>query len=212
MGFLTGGPYYDLIGRTGNNVGRKIKGKNVFSMRPSKSTKLPTQLQLNQRIKFGLVTGWLSNALNIIKIGYQHYTSNGSSMNSAVKQVLDEAITGVAPNFTLDYSAVKLSKGPLLGPYNLTITSTVSSELEISWQLGSSSGNQALTDKLIVFGFVPMLGEFIELIAPVTRGALSYTLSVPAEFSGEQIQIWISFVNAAGDVVSTSKQRFATVI
>ncbi|MEJ7558681.1 MAG: DUF6266 family protein [Pedobacter sp.] len=212
MGFLMGGPYYDLIGRTGNNVGRRRKGKNVFSMRPSKSTKQPTILQLNQRLKFGLVTRWLSNALNVIQIGYQAYQTTGSSMNSAVKQVLDDAITGVSPNFALDYSRVQLSKGPLLGARNWVMSAIASAEVELTWDANVGSGKHNVTDKLIIFAFCPVVGEFLELIAPVTRGALAYTLSVPASMSTELLHVWISFMNHEEDVVSRSEFRSITLL
>ena len=212
MGFLKGGPYYDLIGRTGNNVGRRVKGKNVFSMRPAKSSKRATTAQLNQRIKFGLVTKWMSYALNIVQIGYQHYQSTGSSMNSAVKRALDLSIIGVAPNFALNYPKLELSRGPLVGPYQYAVTSQGSNEIDITWGVGITSGKQSLTDKGVFFVFAPILGQFVELIAPATRGDLSYTAILPIEFSGEQIHVWMFFVNDLGDVVSRSEHRSVTVI
>ena len=212
MGFLTGGPYYDLIGRTGNNVGRRRKGKNVFSMRPAKSSKQPTVLQLDQRTKFGLATSWMSNALSVIQIGYQHYQVNGSSMNSAVKDALDLAITGVSPNFTLDYQKVLLSKGPLLKARNLTFLSTVPDELSISWDASVGSGLSSPSDKLVVFVFSANEWLFVELIGPVTRSALTYNLSLPSEFSGNTAHIWISFVSADGKTVSKSQHKSMSLV
>lgn len=212
MGFLTGGPYYDLIGRTGNNVGRKVKGKNVFSMRPSKSSKQPTALQLEQRSKFGMVTSWMSNALNIVQIGFQHYQATGSAMNSAVKRALRKAVTGVSPNYMFDYSLVELSAGPLPGVTSWGALSDSPNEIEITWRVAVGSGKHKPTDKLIIFGYVPMLNEFVELIAPTTREALAYNLILPEEFSGNDIHIWISFMSADGDLVSDSQHRMLTVV
>jgi hypothetical protein len=212
MGFLTGGPYYDLIGRTGNNVGRKVKGKNVFSMRPSKSSKQPTTLQRDQRTKFGMVTAWMSNALNIVQIGFQHYESTGSAMNSAVRRTLQKAVIGVSPNFNLDYSKVDLSRGPLMGSRNWDATSSVTNEIELTWRNQISSGKQKPTDKLVIFGYVPLLMQFVELIGPVAREAQTYNLILPEEFSGQIMHLWIYFMSAEGDLVSNSQHTMMTVV
>jgi hypothetical protein len=212
MGFLTGGPFYDLIGRTGNNVGRRRKGKNTFSMRPSKSTKLATPAQISQRLKFGLATSWLSNALSIVQIGWQNYQTNGSAMNSAVKDLLANAILGTSPNFAIDYSKVQLSNGPLQEARSLGVQSAANAEIEISWLASLGSGKHDVTDKLVIFGYLPAMDEYVELIGAVTRGQLTYTMSVPAEFSGEQIHVWTSFVNAKGNVVSDSQFNTITLL
>lgn len=35
FGFLSGGPYYHLVGRTGNNVGRVLNGKKNLLYAPA---------------------------------------------------------------------------------------------------------------------------------------------------------------------------------
>ena len=212
MGFLTGGPYYDLIGRTGNNVGRKVKGKNVFSMRPSKSSKQPTTLQLDQRSKFGMVASWMSNALNIVQIGFQNYQSTGSAMNSAVKRALQTAVIGVSPNFNLDYSKVELSRGSLMGSRNWDVSSSATNEVQITWRNQVSSGKQKSTDKLVIFAYSQFLRQFVELIGPVTRETQTYDLTLPEEFSGQIIHLWIYFMSAEGDLVSNSQYTTIPVV
>ncbi|RZM21720.1 MAG: hypothetical protein EOO88_31805, partial [Pedobacter sp.] len=114
MGKLTGGIDNDMIGKLGNHVGRKVKGENIISMKPAKSNRPPTPLQYNQRLKFGLVTNWMSWIGQFIKIGFQHYDNNGkSAMNAAVQYNLENAVTGVTPNYLMDYANVRLSRGKL---------------------------------------------------------------------------------------------------
>ncbi|MES2827402.1 MAG: DUF6266 family protein [Bacteroidota bacterium] len=204
MGFLMGGPFYDLIGRTGNNVGRKVKGRNVFSMRPSKSNKPATILQLDQRFKFGLVTSWLRKCGSFVTLGYQNYDQTGSEMNAAVKQVLDEAITGMSPNFAIDYSKVILSKGDLVEGRNLEVATEDPAELQVTWTPGGGfEGN--LTDKLMVLAYCPMLNRYTTVIGVVARSVGTYTMSIPASYSSEVVHVWAAFVSVNQKEVSDSQ-------
>lgn len=210
MGFLLGGPYYHLKGRTGNNVGRVVKGRNVFSMRPSKSNRPPTVKQLDQRLKFGMMTAWLSWTANVVKTGFAAYDATGSSMNAAVKYNLDNAVTGTSPNFMIDYPEVLLSKGHLAQARNLTVVADTAAELEFTWLANTGIFIGSASDKASFFVYCPIADQFCEVTGVVSRSALTYTMSLPAEFSGEVVHIWVSFVGEAG--VSTSQYNTVTVL
>ncbi|MHA4893542.1 DUF6266 family protein [Pedobacter sp. PWIIR3] len=210
MGFLLGGPYYHLKGRTGNNVGRIVKGRNVFSMRPANSSKPPTIKQLDQRLKFGMMTAWLSWAANVIEPGFSGYDAKGSPMNAAVKYNLDNAVTGVSPNFMIDYPEVKLSRGHLAEARALSVVSDTAAEIEFTWLANIGIFNGAPTDKASFLAYCPSANLFSEVTGAVSRSALTYTMSVPEEFSGEVVHLWVSFVNPEG--VSTSQYHSVTVV
>ncbi|MDR6783350.1 hypothetical protein ABIE26_000162 [Pedobacter africanus] len=106
MGKLFAGPFCDLTGKTGNNVGRWVKGKNIFAIKPHKSSVPPTQPMLDQRFKFGLMNGWLNRISKLVKPGFADYDVAMSAVNACVGYNLKRAITGVSPNFTIDYSKV----------------------------------------------------------------------------------------------------------
>lgn len=203
MGFLLGGPYFHLKGRTGNNVGRIVKGRNVFAMRPTPSNKPATVLQQDQRTKFALVTSWLRKCGDFVNLGYQNYEARGSEMTAAVKDVLDNAITGVSPNFTIDYSKVRLSKGDLSDGLDVSVVAEDVAELVISWPPGAGLQG-ALTDKLMVLVFCPMINRYTSVIGVVARSAGTYTLSLPALYSGEAVHIWTAFVSLDKKEVSDS--------
>ncbi|WP_316788783.1 DUF6266 family protein [Pedobacter frigoris] len=205
MGKLTGGPYYDLIGRTGNNVGRRVKGKNVFSMRPAKSNRPPSVLQLAQRNKFGYLVDWLAELNQFIKIGFKDYDSEMSPMNACVKVNSKlGVVTGTYPLLTLDYQKVVLSQGLLDGAYHPELASVAGGNVSFTWTLKTGSTNGEPTDKATIILYGKNTGLYEMLIGVVDRSALEYELELSEDFLGDVVQGFIAFVSADGKLVSDS--------
>ncbi|MBB5437882.1 hypothetical protein HDC92_001556 [Pedobacter sp. AK017] len=204
MGHLTGGPYYDLIGRTGNNVGRRRKGKNVFSMRPAKSNKPPSALQLAQRNRFGLVTSWLSRIGDLIDAGFLVHPEEESDMNAAVSYHLKNAVTGVSPNFTMDYPKVMFSRGKVGEAYRAEVNITVAARLDYVWLAGTPTKYNKPTDMATVMVYCPALDKFVTLQNAAARSALLFNLLLPGNFSGEEVHAYIGFTSADGKVAGSS--------
>ena len=204
MGFLKGGPYYHLVGRTGNNVGRVVKGKNVFAMRPAKSSKLPTQALLDQRFKFGLITNWLRRLAGVINVGFKDYDSEMSPRNAAVSYNLQNAIIGVSPNYTIDYEKVVYSRGLLDVAYNPLIAVTVAARLDYTWGAPTGDSNAQGTDKATFVVYNESKNKFVTLKGVILRSALAYNLLLPPDWSGDTVVAYLSFVSADGKLVSDS--------
>jgi hypothetical protein len=203
MGFLTGGPFYDMIGRTGNNVGRRVRGKNVFSMRPAKSNKPATELQLIQREKLSLVAAWLRRMTSIIRTGFKAFDAEMSEMNAAVSYNLKHAVTPLAP-YAINYAKVLYSKGFLDLPSVPEINIITAAKLNYSWPAITSSTNAEGTDKVTFMVYNPDKDKFVILKAGAIRSALAYVLSLPGDFSGDTVEAYISFESADGKLVSDS--------
>jgi hypothetical protein len=156
------------VGRTGNNVGRVVKDKNTFSMRPAKSSVDPTQLQIDQRFKFGLIATWLRRLAGVIDVGFKDYDAEMSPRNAAISYNLLNAVTGVSPNFSIDYEKV------------------------------------VYTDKVTFMVYNAVRDKFVTLKGIALRSALAYSLQLPLDFSGEDVEIYLSFVSADGKLVSDS--------
>ncbi|MEJ2880287.1 DUF6266 family protein [Pedobacter sp. GR22-6] len=192
MAFLTGGPYYDMIGRAGNNVGRKVKGRNVFSMRPSKSNKPASLPQLNQRNKFGLLTGWTANLNLFIDAGFRHYDAKMSPMNACISyNSKRNVIVGSTAPFTIDYSKMVLSRGKLAGISLPTVATGTGISVVFDWGANLGENNAEPDDKLSFAVYDPTTDEFAIAMKVVNRSALSYELLLPAEFSGNMVQVWL---------------------
>ncbi|WEK20517.1 MAG: DUF6266 family protein [Candidatus Pedobacter colombiensis] len=210
MGKLTGGIDYDMIGRLGNHVGRKRKGKNIISMRPSKSKKPGTPLQINQRIKFGMMTSWLSNLSGLIDIGFAAYDTKMTAQNAAVKYNLEHAITGTGPDYQINYRKILYSRGPLDLPIYMEVGTVIDCKIEFLWanqivNPGNPGESNALaTDKATLLVYNSTKGKFVTLKAAAPRSALKFELQLPLDFAGDSVDCWMSFVSANGKLVSNS--------
>ncbi len=205
MAFLTGGPYYDMIGRAGNNVGRKVKGKNVFSMRPAKSNKPATQRQLNQRSKFGLLTSWFANLDTFIDIGFKNYDAKMSPMNACVSQNSKlNVITGSSAPFGINYGLVELSRGKLKGLHMPDMATGTGISLVFSWEANVGQANSDPDDLVSFAIYDPITNEFAVAVNVVNRSVLSYEMLLPVEFSGHSVHGWVMCKGAEGSLVSDS--------
>ena len=212
MGKLTGGIDYDMIGRTGNHVGRRVKGENIISMRPAKSNRPPTPLQYDQRLRFGLVTHTLSEMSEFIKIGFQDYDAGMSPMNAAVANNLDKAVTGVSPNYVLDYPKVLFSRGKLAGANAMEVATLTPAQLDFAWLANTGTFTGSATDKVAFIVYNPLKDQYAYSFGAATRATLSYDMSLPADFSGDTVQVYTAFVSADGKEVSTSLFIGATAV
>ncbi|MES2455000.1 MAG: DUF6266 family protein [Bacteroidota bacterium] len=213
MGFLLGGPYYHLQGRTGNNVGRVVKGKNTFAMRPAKSNKPLSLLQLAVTARMSLMAPWLSELSPFIKVGFEDYDQEMTPWNAALKYNLQHAITGSYPNFTIDYANVLLSRGKLAKGKSMAVATTEDAQLDFSWlatvptlQLGGA------TDKAAFIIYNPSKQEWEVSIDAAVRSGLSYDMMLPADWSGDNVHVWSAFVSVNKRDVSTSEYLGATAV
>ncbi|RZM21214.1 MAG: hypothetical protein EOO88_33950 [Pedobacter sp.] len=204
MGRLTGGPYYDLIGRTGNNVGRRVRGKNLFYMRPHTSNRPRSAAQLAVMERLGMAASWLSWVAPMIEIGFQDHEENESPMNAAVGYLIKNAITGVAPLQTIDYPKVLFSRGRVSMASAAEVATTAPSQLDFSWDDICDNGIGSLTDMANFVVYNVDKDYFAVIADAVPRSAMSYDMSLPASFSGDTVHIYTHFVSANGKMVSNS--------
>lgn len=212
MGRLTGGPYYDLIGRTGNNVGRRVNGKNTFSMRPHKGNRVATMLQLAVQFRLGMIASWLSWITPIIEVGFQDHEEGESAMNASVSYNIKNAVTGVYPNQAIDYPKVLFSRGRVSPPSNPVMATTVDAQLDLTWAAARDNGIGSLTDMATVVVYNPSKGHFAVMVDAAARSALGYDMAVPLMWSGDNVQAYMHFVSADGKAVSNSLFLGATVV
>jgi hypothetical protein len=204
MGFLTGGIDYDMIGRTGNHVGRRVRGKNTISMRQAKSHKLPSPLQLDQRLQFGLMTTFISRLAGVVAVGFAAYDAKMSARNAAVGYNLLHAITGVSPNYSINYAKLLYSKGKLDLPEFPEVNTVTAAKLDYSWPAATGDTNAKDTDKVTFVVYNEVKDKFVTLRGVAVRSALAYSLLLPGDFSGDNVQAYISFTAADGKLVSDS--------
>ena len=147
---------------------------------------------------------FLQPNLNFIKIGYKNYAVKKSQFNSAMSFILNNAIIGVSPDFEIDYSLALLSRGNLAGALNPVFDLTTPGQVQFSWDDNSTDGNALATDKVMVVAYNPLKGESVYLTEGATRADLSQTVIIPNSYAGDDLQLFISFMNAEETQLSNS--------
>ena len=101
--------------------------------------------QLAQRGKFALAIAFMKPMKSFIDVGFKLYAVQQTAMNAALSYTLKNVITGVSPDFGVDYSKVMVSKGSLELPLNIQMLNN-EGEVALSWGDNSGVGNASDTD------------------------------------------------------------------
>lgn len=205
MGKYKKGILGPFSGKIGTVVGSSWNGIEYMRSLPKPSTKAPTDQQMIHRAKFGLVTGFLKPISSLVNLGYKSQASGMTGYNVATSDMIAAAITGIYPEFLLDYTKVLFSKGSLTGVYSVVSTSTDPGEIGITWADNTGSGTAKATDKAVVLIYNPAKSAFVyNLNNGAERSAAADTIILPAEFSGDTVQVWTAFMTPDKKTFSTS--------
>lgn len=207
MGFLAGGPFFHLTGKVGNNVGRRVKNKNVFSMRPGKSSKRATKEQVDHRTGFGLMMKHVSLFSAAIALGFKNNKEDVAPGNAALTYNLKNGLKGTAPNYSIDNENFSISRGKLAPVEKPTVASVAGeiATLEFSWTGSSSYIISNDTDLVKVYIYTPKIEKIITNPVITLRSALKLKMVVPFDFIGLPLHCYMMLVAADGKTVSDSK-------
>ena len=204
MGIIDRGILGGFSGKIGNVVGARWRGKDIMRVVPRKSSKEPTIAQLEQRAKFTAATKFLNPIKPVLNVYYGVPQGDKSRLNMALSYHIKEAISGVYPSYTIDYSKVMFAKGNLLGLTGETLVLTVN-ELTISWENNSSQSNALATDELLVLIYNQNT-DTIEIIeSAVTRADAILVRPMLNLVPGQVLSVWAAFHRKADKLVSTSQ-------
>lgn len=206
MGKFSRGILGGFSGKVGNVVGVNNGGSYYMRSLPSKSKKPPTEAQLRQRLKFSLVLAFLRPIRTLISVGYQSFKKKGGAFGAATGYLLENAITGVYPALSIDYTKVKVSRGSLLGVANPELVTTAgTSEIEFNWSNNALAGTINGTDMATLLVYSDVLDEYIMLAGAAPRSAETFSLAIPPRLLGQEVYCWMTFVRADGKQASDSR-------
>lgn len=206
MGEIKKGVLGGFSGKVGNVVGSSWRGIDYIRSLPKPSKKEPTQRQLDQRARFGLVVQFLHPIKFLLNLGFAG-KARGKSLtgyNLSVAYALRHAITGTFPAYSLDYSKVLISRGDLQGAWDLTMASAAAGSIDFTWTDNSGSGLASPTDRAVLVVYNPVKDRYIFTTEGAARSAGGQNLPVPADFSGDEVHVFIAFVSEDGKAFSSS--------
>lgn len=204
MGIITQGILGGFSGKVGNVIGATWKGISYIRIKPVSVANPRTEGQVNQRKKFSATLAFLQPSLTFLKVGYKFYADKKSAFNAAMSYVIRNAITGTAPNFTVDYPTALVSRGKLEGVLDGAFTEA-SGTFSVSWTDNSTQGNARPDDKVMLLLYNPAKAESqIVLEDPAVRQDGGIVSVVPENYSGDSVHLFMAFQAADGSMVSNS--------
>ena len=196
MGIIEKGMFGAFRKKTGNLVGARWRKVDVIRSVPRKSTKPPTQAQIDQHLRFALIISFFSRISNLIDAYFGKGDSTPTQMNLAVSYRLKEAVTGVAPDFTIDYTRIRFSMGNLSLPDNMAADAVTAGKVDFTWDDdGLDDKRKDATDMVNVLIYNPTKDKFVIRMKAAPRSAKTYSLQLPPNFSGDSVHTFISFTS-----------------
>jgi hypothetical protein len=210
MGTIEKGFMGGFRGKFGTAVGSTWKGISVIrSKPPGKRTAPPSEAQLEVQAKFTLMTNFLRPLSDLFDQTFRKTAVGMSGTNRAFSENKN-AITGVYPDFAVDFPRVLLSKGSLPNVLAPAVASTVAGKLQFTWTDNTGAKKKALSSDLVfVAAYNHDLDEWEYVEKAAARNAGTYTMDVTA-FSGKTVQAYVGVFTA--DKKSVSDSLFAGTV
>ena len=193
MGKINLGILGSFSGKVGNVVGGSWKGISYMRARASSVANPRTDGQMSQRSKFALVLGILKPITGFIRVGYKRFTTKQTAFNAAMSYILNNAITGTFPDFSVDLSKVLVSRGNLTPASNAAAIGAGGS-IGLTWDDNSASNMASATDKAVVVVMNPVRAEAVYETAGSLRSTGIHEIAVPADWLGESVEVFLGFI------------------
>jgi len=197
------GPFGRFFGKMGNVVGSKWKNVDYMRLKPDRKRTTSSEAQLEQQLKFLAATEFLGTCIGLINQTFMSVSDKMTGYNRALQYTLKNAITGISPDFTLNYSMVLISQGDLPEETDAKAVAAPNG-VTFNWTYSTNEvGLSQPTDKAILLVYCEALKRSVYTLKGADRSTGTATLNVP-HFKGQVVQTWISFISADGKEIATS--------
>ncbi len=203
MGKIQQGILGGFSGKVGTVIGGSWKGVSYMRSIPKSVHNPQTIGQMSQRSKFALVINLLKPMSGFIRVGYKLYSDKQTAFNAAMAYNLANAISGTYPDYSIDLSKVLVSRGALPAVVNAQATSA-NGAIKLTWEDNSGVGSAKQTDKALVVVYNVTKGLAVYDTAGVERMVATDTISIPSDWVGDSVELFLGFISEDGKEVSNS--------
>lgn len=203
MGKINQGILGGFSGKVGTVVGGSWKGISYMRAKAVSVANPKTEAQLIQRAKFALAVQYLQPCTDFVRAGYKNYAIKQTAFNAAMSYTLSNAISGTYPSFIIDPAKILLSKGALTTASNAQAALS-GSTVKITWDDNSGLGSAKPTDLSLAIVVNPDNNEAVYRIAGTARTSEEESLTIPIDWTGDKVEVYLGFVSEDGKEVSNS--------
>lgn len=211
MGKLDKGILGHFTGKVGTVVGSKWRGVEYMRSKAGKSKRQPTAKQLEQQAKFRLVAKFVKALTSLVRTSFNDPTKDMTGPNRALAYNIKNAIAGIYPSFTLDYSKAGVSEGVLHNAPNPAALASGSGIIKFSWT-PNTGANANDDDTCVGVVYCPEEKQAVySTLGGASRSAGTDELNAQL-FTGKTVETWIFFVSADGTKISSSTYTGTLVV
>lgn len=203
MAIMNKGILGPVSGTVGTVIGGTWKGISYIRSQSSSRRTSFSQAQLEQQAKFALVMKFLQPMTPLLAVSFRDYAVEMTGFNNAMRYTLKNAITGVYPAFSIDYSLALVSRGDLPNALNPLASSTVAGTVSFQWQDNSGVGKAQPADASVLVVYCPTRSQCIFTTAGASRSTGADVLPVSA-FSGLVVETYLAFLSVDGKNIASS--------
>lgn len=205
MAKLTDSILSGASGRIGRVVVANLFGTEILKVRPKKSSKPATTIQVLIRQRMASSSVFIESYRKYACKHFGHRVGTKSAYNFAMRNLL-EAYTIDVPNetITLNYPLVEFSKGSLLSMFPSGFNSPTANTIQINWINNAGTSLDRENDYLQVLVAIDLqpYSLFLENVAQRIDQTVNITL--PSTFQNQKVHIWVAFREAHEFQVSNS--------
>ena len=202
MGKIRKGILGGFSGKVGTVIGSQWKGmeymRSVSGPRKGKFT----QLQIEQQAKFGVAVKSIQPLQPAIAIGYRTSSGQITPVNSAVSDLLQNALVGEYPNYSVDYELLHIAKGVLLAPSGCTVAEQ-DGEAVVTWKNPKRYARGSADDLAILVSMGENCIPGFNLLE-TNRGSGTASVELPIGEPGTTVYIYLAFASSKTQDVSNS--------
>lgn len=203
MGTILKGALGGFSGKAGAIIGSSWKSINYIKGLSKKRTKPASEEQLIQQARFFTIAKFIMPIASFVNLGFGRVNAaTMTATNVAIQANINSAVVGTYPNFTLDYSKIRISQGGLQNGGMIGVSASIGI-LSITWSPEAIEIQRGeLDDEVHILLYVPTIDEFLTAPVPPVRGDGAVDLEFPEHFKGEKGQVWLFFADRKGKRVS----------
>ena len=205
MGTITKGILGGFSGKVGTVIGASWKGIDYMRSIATSVSNPRTPAQMEHRARFATVVQLLKPLTAFLRICFKSKAIKMSAFNAAVAANFKNAITGIYPDFIIDFPQVMVSQGNLPGALNPATTSATAGEVEFTWENNSWETDASADDQAVLVVYNPIKKAAVSVEGGITRALGAQSVTLPISFAGDEVQCYIAFTNANKSVISNSQ-------
>ena len=194
MAVLKNGPNGQLVGTLAKVVYYNLNGQ-VVSRSVGKTTKERTIPQLSVTTQTSISSKLLKQLQVFFNVGFsiEIKGTTNNAFNMAVSINRNKMMTGVYPDFGIDYSSIELSRGVLKPGENLQAVSTDKAIL-FSWDADPKMAWPESTDLVMLIAYFPEHDRSLVKIGGNARNTGADKLILPKSLKNSPAETYMAFV------------------